>query len=72
MVVKPGDSASVPCSATGHPKPTIQWLNKSNKGVMVRAIGLLAQILEWNVFKNVSKNFDWNLSVLLHADGVGV
>ncbi|TSK20187.1 Neural cell adhesion molecule 1 [Bagarius yarrelli] len=34
MVVKPGDSASVICSATGHPKPSIQWLNKSNKGGM--------------------------------------
>ncbi|KAG7317898.1 hypothetical protein KOW79_018933 [Hemibagrus wyckioides] len=49
MVVKPGDSASVVCSATGHPKPTIQWLNKSNKGVMsstgrVRAVASQLQI----------------------------
>ncbi|KAM9436503.1 neural cell adhesion molecule 1 [Clarias gariepinus] len=29
IVMKPGDSASVLCNATGHPTPTIQWINKS-------------------------------------------
>ncbi|KAK2815170.1 hypothetical protein Q7C36_023436 [Tachysurus vachellii] len=49
MVVKPGDSVSVFCNASGHPKPTIQWLNKSRKGGMsstgrVRAVESQLQI----------------------------
>ncbi|XP_027025682.2 neural cell adhesion molecule 1 [Tachysurus fulvidraco] len=49
MVVKPGDSVSVFCNASGHPKPTIQWLNRSRKGGMsstgrVRAVESQLQI----------------------------
>ncbi|KAF5907171.1 neural cell adhesion molecule 1-like isoform X2, partial [Clarias magur] len=34
MVVKPGDSASILCNATGHPTPTVQWINKIQKSAM--------------------------------------
>ncbi|KAB5513303.1 hypothetical protein PHYPO_G00249670 [Pangasianodon hypophthalmus] len=36
VVLNLGDSVSVFCNATGHPTPTIQWLNSSKNGGMLQ------------------------------------
>ncbi|XP_060756264.1 neural cell adhesion molecule 2 [Neoarius graeffei] len=36
LVLNLGESASVFCNATGHPPPTIQWLNTSKEGGMLQ------------------------------------
>lgn len=73
-VLKLGESVSVICDASGHPTPTIQWLDKSKENIMVIGIQLFALILEWGVFffflmDNISTG---NQVFLLYPDGISL
>lgn len=78
MVVKPGDSVSVFCNASGHPKPTIQWLNRNREGGMVISFRLLAHkssyftiILEEDLFSQLLpssiKSFIFQIQIRLRC-----